>query len=92
MTLGDLVTVARVLLAQAPGARDALCAQIFAQAQAAERWRCATGRGHPEWGNGSVTSAALRHGPAREPARLSEEYCEALMLVLRQMKGGAGHM
>jgi hypothetical protein len=79
---GDVSTAARALLAATPGSRAALVARLLREAEAADRFRDASGRAHPIWGNGSLMSAAMAYPRAREPYLDDREYAACLVMVL----------
>lgn len=82
---GDLVTAACALLAVTPDERDDLLDQMIFEAERADRYRCKTGRVHPEWGSGSLASAAMARSRAAEPYLDNVEYAACLILVLRAL-------
>ncbi len=90
---GDVVAAASALLRVAAPARPAFLDRLIHEADAADRFRRETGRGHPVWGNGSLMAAARRHPARREPALDNNDYCACLALVLETLvewRAGAG--
>lgn len=81
---GDLVAVARVLLALPFEYRKTCAEVIFDQAHAADKYAKRTGRPHPIWGNGSLLAAVSRHPSSPEPFLSDKHYLSALILVLEQ--------
>jgi len=81
----DLDVAARALLAVPGPERRARMAQILAMAHRADRHLGETGRFHPRDGNGSLASAARKHGlhPAR--AVCDAAYLAALGCVLEAL-------
>ena len=64
--LADLEIAARVVATLPVQARPALIKQLCDQADAADRVRNASGKPHPQFGNGTLMSAAFKHPmPAR---------------------------
>ncbi|RBW44337.1 hypothetical protein DS901_07990 [Loktanella sp. D2R18] len=57
--LADLETAARVVAASP--ARQAMIAKLCAQADQADAYRIAQGKPHPQFGNGTLMSAALKY-------------------------------
>ena len=82
---GDLSSAARALLAAPPEQREALCARLFHQAEAADRFRLCEGRLHPEWGNGSLMAAARKYPLKPEPDFDDTAYCHCMVLILRSL-------
>lgn len=86
-TLGDVVTLARALLKHPAHLRARMCARIVEEAHAAAEHMRNTGCAHGRFGDGSLTSAALRHQPAREPVSIKGDYAACLLLVLDRIGG-----
>ncbi len=80
---GDMVAAARVLLAQPPGRRAAILAEMLAAADRAERHVARTSHAHPRWGAGCLESAAARWPSADEPWLDDADYAACLMMVLQ---------
>jgi len=87
---GDVRAAARALLAVAPEARDGLLLRLFAEAEAADAHRLATGRAHPLFGTGSLMSAALGHRVAREPYLDDPAYADCMARVFDALVARAG--
>ncbi len=87
---GDVTAAARALLAVAPEARGALLARLFAEAEAADAHRRATGLAHPDFGTGSLMSAALAHPVAREPWLDDPAYAACMARVFGALAARAG--
>lgn len=79
---GDLTSAARHLLRLPAAERPAVCAQLIAQADAADRYRKRFGRAHPRWGNGTLMAAARTVSLPAEPPLHHAEYAYCLILVL----------
>lgn len=79
---GDVTTAARVLLAAPSVCRRALAARLLREAASADTYRRRSGRAHPFWGNGTLMSAAMAHGPAPEPPLDDRDYLSCLGLVI----------
>lgn len=82
---GDVSATARALLAVPPEARGALAARLLREAGAADRFRLATGRAHPLWGNGSLMSAAMRYPRAREPYLDDPDYAACMAMLFEAL-------
>ncbi|WP_171052661.1 hypothetical protein [Ruegeria sediminis] len=82
---GDVSSAARVLLGVPPAERDLLCRRMITEAEIADRHVAATGRLHPDFGNGSLMSAARRRALADEPGFDDPHYCSCFELVLRHL-------
>lgn len=79
---GDLTALARHLLTLAAPQRPTACAQLIAQADAADRYRKRFGRAHPRWGNGTLMARARVLPLPPEPCLQDVEYARCLILVL----------
>ena len=91
---GDLDFAVRVLLARPPSDWKGLAKQLFAEAQTAHDYRRSVGRPHPDFGTGSVMSAAARYSLAPLPPTCEPTYCRALRQILdtileQQINSGA---
>jgi hypothetical protein len=82
VTLTDIATAARVLLAVPPPRREAALAALLARATLADRTRRETGRLHPRYGNGTLMAAALAHPRAEPRSPGDSEYLSCLAAVL----------
>jgi len=82
---GDVSAAARALLAAPSDTRAALVLRILREAGAADRFRCATGRAHPLWGNGSLMSAAMAYPRAREPYLDDPEYAACMAMLFEAL-------
>ena len=78
----DVTAAARVLLGMPVEMRESACARMLREAHWADHFTKRTGRVHQLWGNGSLRAAAYGRRLVPEPAALSAEYCNCLMLVL----------
>ena len=79
---GDLVALARVLLAAPAQARAGLCRSVIAEARVAAAVVRRLRRPHPRWGDGSVMAACAAHPARREPFASDAEYLDCLGLVI----------
>ncbi|MDU8911061.1 hypothetical protein [Aestuariicoccus sp. MJ-SS9] len=84
--IGDVTAAACALLAVPPARRTALARRLIAEAEAARRYQDGTGRAHPDWGNGTLMSAALAHPRRPEPRAGEPDFLECLMLVLAALR------
>ncbi|GGD40686.1 DUF7742 family protein [Sinisalibacter lacisalsi] len=87
---GDVSAAARVLLAAPVADRAALVARMLREAEAADRYRLATGRAHPLWGSGSLMSAALARPRAHEPYLDEPDYAACMAMVFEALVARAG--
>ncbi len=78
---GDVVAAARVLYGYPAAARTGLMMRLLDRARWADAFRRSTGRAHPDWGDGSLMTAALALAPQPEPRLDDPEYCGCLALV-----------
>ena len=82
---GDVVAAARVLL-RLPGIeRRCAMRQMLEQASIADLYFKRIGRGHAEWGNGSLMAVAMGREMAPEPFLDDPVYCRCMMLVLEEL-------
>ena len=79
---GDVSSMARALYAVHPAERLPLCERLITRAERADRYREATGRAHPGWGNGSLMAVARTRTLPKEPSFDDDEYCQCFALVL----------
>jgi hypothetical protein len=79
---GDVSSAARALLLVPLADRDAHCRKMIAQAQIAYLHMQSTDRIHPQWGNGSLMSAARRHPLPQEPNFDERDYRHCWQVVL----------
>lgn len=87
---GDVVAMARALLATEAAQRGPVLAQIFVEAELADLYRGRTGRAHPNLGTGSLMSAALARPVVPEPFLDDPEYAACLVQVLEALIVRAG--
>ncbi|MGR3617397.1 MAG: DUF7742 family protein, partial [Paracoccaceae bacterium] len=76
---------ARVLLRLPEKVRSEVCVRLFTEADAADRFVAANGRLHPDWGNGSLMSAARKRMLAPERGFDDHDYCGCFELVLQKL-------
>ena len=81
--LSDAIHLARALAQQPPSFRAAVLDRWLVQTQAASKYLRRFGRPHSDWGDGSLTSRALK-ATARNPAALTPDGAE-FYLVLAQV-------
>jgi hypothetical protein len=82
---GDLVAVARVLLALPPIQRSNTCRRLIVEADAAHRYSKRFGRSHALWGDGSLMSAAGFHAMSRETGFSDLDYCQCFEIILNAL-------
>ena len=66
--VGDVLVLARALLAVPAPDREGFAARLITETEQADRHRQATGRAHPVWGDGSVMCRALMAIPTTRPS------------------------
>ncbi|WP_428543182.1 hypothetical protein [Profundibacter sp.] len=76
---GDVVAAALVLLRVPVSACPEVMRDMLEQAAAADLYRKRLGKGHPEWGNGSLMAVAMRRERAGEPFLDDPDYCRCLI-------------
>lgn len=79
---GDVVAVARVLLALPGDSRRTRCESMIRQSHAAHQYFKRFGHSHPRWGDGSLMSIAHRFPMRPEPSFSDSEYCRCVKQVL----------
>lgn len=82
---GDVSAAARALLAVPQRSRRSLCIKMVAEAELADLHVQRTGRLHPDYGNGSLMTAARTRVLADEPSFDDPNYCQCFGMVLRQL-------
>lgn len=78
---GDLHAAARRLASLAETAHGPVIREMLYRAHCADRLRKRTGRGHPDWGNGSLVMAARSGWPSPDGAPTEAQYLRALASV-----------
>lgn len=81
--LSDLYHAARAVLSVPPPQREACCDLLLWRAHVADKYIKRLGKFHPEWGNGSVRSAALGMSVHGEMPQGSAELCAGVQIVLK---------
>ncbi|MEJ2000205.1 MAG: hypothetical protein P8X77_02260 [Maritimibacter sp.] len=84
---GDVIQAALALLAAPDPARVGLIRQMLDEAGQADAFRQSTGRAHPDFGTGSLMSAAMTRPRAREPYWDDPDYARCLVMVLQVVTG-----
>jgi hypothetical protein len=84
-SLADLILAARYVLAQPKNRRAERCKALIAHSHQATEYMQLTGRAHALYGDGSISSYALRLPLAPMPAQLNEAVFDALTLVIEQL-------
>jgi hypothetical protein len=79
---GDMDYAVRALMAVPSPQRPALALQLIAEADTADRYRKRLHCVHPQFGNGSVMSAASGHRLAQLTDWCDTAYCQALATFL----------
>lgn len=93
--IGDLLAVARNVARLPAEAQPDVVGAIVGVARAADEFRSLTGRGHPEWGNGSLYAAANPPGLSLPPRDTSDPaFLMALSVVCgvlaKELRGDDG--
>jgi len=81
----DLTCLARVLLRLPEGQRRVVSRRIVMAADVADRFRKRTGRAHPDFGTGTLQSAAQKYLQAEEPPSCNAPFRSCLALVLEAL-------
>ncbi|WP_333713711.1 DUF7742 family protein [Yoonia sp.] len=91
VSLADLEVALRMLLAVPEEARRDAARRLVAAAQAGEGHRAATGLLHPEFGSGTLMSAALRHPLAPRPAAYDRSVLSVLSILINAIDTKGTH-
>jgi hypothetical protein len=84
--MDDAVSAARVLLAAARPRWRILMFRMIREGQQAHAHVLKHARPHPIWGDGTLSSAALKRPHLDEPFLQNLDYIDALILVLDALK------
>ena len=76
--LADLEIAARVLATLPASARPELIAQLCTQAKVADLYRKISGKAHPQFGTGTLMSAASKHALAPRNALCDRDFLASL--------------
>ncbi len=82
----DVLRVASALLQVPPSERYPLCCSLFERAAEADAYRARTGRIHPRFGNGTLTSATEAFAHAENQTLENRVFVSCLILVLRVLE------
>ena len=88
--LTDLDLAVRVLLAHPPQTQGCAARRMVSGARVADRYRKRLQRRHPDWGDGSLSSAALAIGRPVPPSPCNASYRRALTWILLAFDGPDG--
>jgi hypothetical protein len=78
----DLICAGRAVLRAHPDAQDVLARRLIETACVADDYRLAEGVAHPEFGDGTLASAARHAGLVPEPQVGNVRFARALICVL----------
>lgn len=79
--MADIEAAARAICAVAAGERAARARDICFRADVADRYRKRMGRPHPEYGTGSVMSAAAYFQQVSRPDYMGADYVDAILAI-----------
>lgn len=82
---GDVMAAARVLLRLPCDKRQAVMQQMLERASFADLYYKRLGRGHAEWGNGSLMAVAFARDMAIETFLDDPDYCSCFVLVFEAL-------
>ena len=91
ISLADLEVALRMVLAVPEHARADAARRLLAEAEAGEVHRNATGLAHPEFGSGTLMSAALRHPLAPRPAAYDRRVLSVLSILINAIDARGIH-
>ncbi len=83
---GDIAAAGCALLALPARKRPGVMLEMLHRAEAADRYRRALGRAHPDWGNGSLGSVAMSLPRVAEPFLNDPDYVDCMLAVFAALK------
>ncbi len=89
--IADIEVASRVLLALPAKERAAVMTDILERAKVADEYRQNLGRPHPDFGVGSVMSAASYYARAPRPAALNQDALGAMYIVINGLIYESAH-
>ena len=87
---GDLDSAVAVIMCQPPEDRMRVAARLLSEADIADRYRKRVGRAHPQFGSGSLMSAAMGWSAGANSRVYDASYCAALIVVLTAVQDWRG--
>ncbi len=91
LTHGDVVALARVLLAHPAPQRAALCQDALLEAELADHYRQNFAKLHPRFGDGSLSSWAGQRQRAPEPFWDDLDYLSCMQVIIQSLSGHLVH-
>ncbi len=83
--LADLDAAVRALTCCARPVRPAMAANLLERAHIADKYRKRTGKIHPQFGSGTLSSAAAQFPQATGPAPLEAERLDAFACMIKAL-------
>jgi hypothetical protein len=88
----DIVALGRVLLCVEADERKWLCARVFEQAHAADKYRKKLGKAHVQWGTGSLASACAGLDRMAEPFLSDPDYASCIRIIFDRILLGKSYV
>ncbi len=79
--MADIEAGARAICYVSPCERQAMASELCRRAGLADRYRKRLGRSHPDFGTGTLMSAAARFQQVPRPAQMNRGYLAAVALI-----------
>lgn len=91
VSFADIEVAVRVLICVPPQARAKAMADLLDRADVADRYRKRVGRRHPQFGSGTLMSAAQNQPVASRPAFLDKDAHDALFCIINALNKNTTH-
>lgn len=91
ISFADLEVALRVLLSVDEGQRECTMATLIEHAHVADRYRKSLGRPHPEFGSGTLMSAAQGFDMQSRSAYLATEELDAVAVIVKALLARRSH-
>ena len=91
VALADLEVALCAVLAQPQDQRQKTVGALFAAAHAADLHRQTKGQPHPQFGTGTLMSAALQRPISARPTAYGPEQAEAFIMILNELTRFLAH-
>jgi len=82
VALADIEAALRVLLLHEPAVQPRIATRLIDQAHCGDKYRKRLGKPHPQFGSGTLMSAASKHARAARPTRYDAPTIAALKTLL----------
>lgn len=89
--MADIEAAARAICAVAADERAALASEIYFRADVADRYRKRLRQVHPEYGTGSLMSAAAHFRQIPRPDYMGVNYLDAIVIMSSKLRSEIGN-